>query len=473
MTLRESITNNPLINAGKRLFAPSKANEGGNGSGGVGVAFGGMQFNSIADFINYYKSEAFKVAYSQMDAFTCYNLAFSNSWISSVINAIARPISTAELIGIPKDPENPDDFEIQYINELFADPNPNDTAEEFRYDLAVDLLATGNAYIEVAYNQFGFPVSLYRHYPYMITKKNGVYYHRNGYQFKEGEIIHIKLFNPFSENVGMSPFVPVVAAIMLDSSIMANNMKYFENNQLKGILSVDNKLNYQEGRKEVEAIQEQIKEMRQKGQEGHLAAFGVSFQTISSTNKEMMTPELEQSVRKRILAIYGVPPSKVSLSETGSIGGNVEETQADTMNDTLEFWARMCFIGPIQKHFMPMAAVENTKVDFTGLTKKDEIKEATLQKQWIDSYTKTINEIRGLRGEEPFDDPAADEPLVPGNLVPLSSLSGMQQGNSDINPSGTGNNNPDDGNEPDDDGTEPDDSTNQYIKALKKQGLII
>jgi HK97 family phage portal protein len=414
-----------LSKAGERIFSPSKTESVSNSGfgGAINDMYASMSFNSMSDFIQFYKSEAFKIAYTQMDAFTCYNLAYSNSWISAVINAIARPMSSADIVGVAKDPEKPNDLEIDYINELFKDPNPYDTSEQFRYDLAMDLLSTGNYFIEVAYNQYGFPVSLYRHYPYMVSqRKDGRYVHKNGYVFEDGEIIHVKLFNPFDDKRGMSPLVPVVAAIMLDSNIINHNMKYYENNQLKGILSVDKEMGFERGRQEVENIQEQISQMKKRGEEGHLAAFGVGFQAISSTNRDMMTPEMEKSVRERILAVYGVPPSKIALIETGSIGGGVGETQADTLNDTLDFWAKIGFIGPFNKHLLPLAKVQDTLVDFTNLTKKDDMKEAQLQKQWIDSYSSTINEIRALQGKDPYDIDIANEPLVPNNLVPLSSL---------------------------------------------------
>jgi len=431
---------------------------------------GGLRFQSLQDFLNYYKKDAFTIAYGQMDPLTCYTLAYSNPWITAVVNAITRPIASSKPSAAPSsEGVDVDPVEEDYIEGLISRPNEGMDFGSFMGAVMRDLLITGNAFIEVAYNNFGVPGNLYHHPPYVIKVDDDGYVHRNGYRFKEGELVHIRLPNPFDPYWGLSPLVSLVASLMLDMNILMNNLKYFSNSQLKGILSIDKSIDYMSAEKEVERIQQTIKNMRETGDEGHLVAFGVTFQSLASTNKDMMTPEVEKSIRDKILAVYGVPPSKVCLTETSTMSAGGGEAHAETMNETLTYWASAGFIDPINSTITRWAGLKTVKLSLRGLTHKDELAMARVHREWIRSSFATINEVRDAEGLPPIDSPVANEPLLPLNVAPMSLFEGGHPKYGDDAPGG-----PDDA-ETDRESNaydEDDGHVDEFMRILMREGLI-
>lgn len=437
MNLRESITGSRIFQAANRVFAPSQAQAANpaNQLGSVLASIGpGMAFASTSDYIKFFKSDAFNIAYNQLDPFSCYVLALGSSSVMGAIGALARPISSADLVASTRTGMDPDQGELEYLNMILDEPNPdptpnlegvceaNQTPNDFQYKLAVDFLATGNNYIEIAYNKYGVPVALYRHSPYMITVNNGFYVHKNGYVFKPGELIHNKFFNPFSNKIGMSPMVPIVAATMLDNSILQKNLKNYTHDAVKGILQIDPSLGSANAEDEVKRIQAQIKEMRESGTEGHLVTFGAAFQAISATNKEMLTPEMEKGINTRIISIYGVPPHKVGRIESGNIGSGTGDSQSEDMNESLTFWSKACILGSLKKDLIKLAGLKRTTITLKNLTKQDIRKQAEVDNIRIRNGSTTWNEIRSREGDPLYDHTMADQPFVPYQCIPLSSF---------------------------------------------------
>jgi len=421
MNITQSITDTL-----KRVFAPSQVKSGqsfGDAMSGSlgGLGFGGMGFRTIEEAINFYKSDAFKIAYFYMDPLSCYNLATGSPLVMSAINAIARPISSADIVGIQKKKHEENEAEIETLNAIMEEPNPNQDAEEFKFQAIMSGLITGNLYYEFADNAFGYPASIYIHEPYNIKQPQpGVYEHRDGTKFAPGSIVHKKCWNPLSSNIGMSPLVPIITAMMLDSTIVKNNMGYYDSNTLKGILNIDKDVPQSAANDEIARIRETVKEMKRTGQEGHLIAYATTFQAITSNNKDMMTPDMMEELVKRIGGVYGVPPAKVMRIDSGNIGGGTGESQADTMNETNEFWANYLLVGPLKRALVNAFDFKDTTLGITNLTKKDDLNLAQLNTEYMKNSSTTINEIRRSRGEEPIDSEFADEPLVSQNMIPLS-----------------------------------------------------
>jgi len=443
MNITETIRQTPTLirEAVDRAFAPSGPDQKtANPFDGLNNPAPGMQFNSIGDFMKYMKSDAFNLAYKQLDPFSCYVLAFSNDRVMSAINAIARPISTAEYVASPKDIDKPNQMEIDYLNELLSDPNPdlitkNDynynmntiteydqSPEDFQYALAIDYLITGNNYIEVAYNRIGKPAALYRHLPYMIDIVNGRYVHKNGYIFKGGEIIHNKFFNPFSNKVGMSPLVPIVAAMMLDTSILQKNIKNFANDALKGIISIDPSTPPDKAEENINNVKKQITQMKKTGKSGHLIAYAAAFQAISTTNKDMLTPEIEKTIQNRIIATYGVPPAEVMNIESGNIGSGTGTSQKETLYESVRFWNKRILLGGFKKQLIRYAQLKDTTVDVMHLTIVDERKQLELHRGYLDAGVQSIDDVLTDLGREPYGEPWSEKPTLASPRVPADML---------------------------------------------------
>lgn len=451
MNITQTITNaaSVLRQASERVFAPSNAEPKGPT---LGDAFnnhnGGMMFTKLSDFLRYYKSDAFNIAYNQLDPFSCYVLAFSNDRIMSAVTAIARPIAASEFIASPKDKEHPNKFEIQQLNDLLHDPNPDlstplgtydynvntiteydQSSTEFQYKSALDLIITGNNYIEVSYNRFGKIAAQYRHPPYMIDIKDGRYVHKNGYVFKSGELIHNKYMNPFSNKVGMSPLVPLVAATMLDGSILQKNIQNFANDALKGIISIDPSLDKDKAEFALNKLKANIKEMKKKGESGHLVTFAAAFQAISTTNKDMLTPELEMGIAKRIIGIFGVPPAEIGLFEGSgglSIGTDAGQSMKETLYESVKFWNKFALFDGYKRKLTRYGGFIDTTVDIKNLNIVDEKKQAELHEKYLNNGVTDIDEVRTDLGKEPYGEDWSKTPTIASSRIPANAIG--QQG---------------------------------------------
>lgn len=450
MNITQTLQQAPTIlrQAASRAFAPSQAEPKGNTLGdALNNYTGGMAFTKLSDFLQYYKSDAFNIAYNQLDPFSCYVLAFSNDRLMSAITAIARPIAAAEFVASPKDKDNPNKFEINQLNEILQDPNPDLSTQlgtydytvntiteydqsptEFQYKTALDLLITGNNYIELSYNRFGKIAAQYRHPPYMINIIDGRYVHKNGYIFKAGELIHNKFFNPFSNKIGMSPLVSLVAATMLDKSILQKNIQNFANDALKGIISIDPSLDKEKAEYAIDTLKSNIKDMKKKGESGHLVTFAAAFQAISTSNKDMLTPELEMSIAKRIIGIYGVPPAEIGLVDGGglSIGTDAGQSMKETLYESVKFWNKFALLDSYKRKLTRYGGFVDTTVDVKNLSIVDERKQLEINKGYLDAGVYSIDKVLTDLGEEPYNEDWSQKPTVPSNRIPVDLIG--QQG---------------------------------------------
>jgi len=216
--------------------------------------------------------------------------------------------------------------------------------------------------------------------------------------------------------------VPIIAATMLDNTILQKNLKNYSHDAVKGILNIDPTMAQDDAEKEVARISTRVKEMNQKGEEGHLVTFGAAFQAISSTNKEMLTPEIERDINTRIISVYGVPPHKVGRIESGNIGSGTGDSQSEDMNEALTFWSKAGLVGSLKKDLIKFAGLRATTLTLTNLTKQDIRKQADVNDINIRNGSYCWNDVREINGMPPYDDPIADEPFVPYNCIPLSSF---------------------------------------------------
>ena len=392
--------------------------------------FTGMRFDSVGDFLGYYQGSYFQTAYTQLKPFTCHQLAIGNPYITSAIDAIADPIASANIKAIPLTPEtNPNDFEIGYLNYLINHPNPLMPKNVFIKLLLQDALQTGSAYIEVGYNSYGFAARLDRIAPYLISAKKvsgKVYFVRtdNGYVFPDNAIIPIFNPNPYSDYRGLTKLIPLFTNILTDTALMEHNLRYFVKDTLKSIISVSDKVTTEGYTAELDLIKQQIKEMENKGDSGHLIMHGATVQGLSQTNQEMMTPDIWKANIDAICAVFHVPPHKVMKVESGNLGTGTGESQEDAMNETINNNAEW-LLSYLNFKLTEFMGIESTIASFDDLTKTDDVRQAQLDSIQLEAGITDVNSIRVRDGFEPYDNPLLDEPWKGVKTLPLS-MTGLQ-----------------------------------------------
>ncbi len=427
-----------LVNAGKRVFPGQASSETQKLVDSINDITG-LRFDTLGEFFGYYRDTYMKTAYQNLTPSACITLAMGNPWISGAIDAIAEPISAARMVAAPVDPEVVNDFEILYLQTLLDHPNPLQPNDIFINQLVTDILQTGAAYVEVNRNEYGFIGRLDRVAPYKIEpkKSNGITYFirtDTGYRYTEDTLICIFNPNPFSNDKGLSKLVALCSKLMLDEALTEHNLRFFVKDVIKGVLSFSTDVNYDEATKEIERLKEDIKDMEEKGDSGNLVVYGATFQALAMNNRDMLTPEIQQTIIDAVKAVFHVPQSAIGFANGGSIGNGEGESQDDMMNKTLTKWSNL-ILSYLNFRLLDMMGIKDTHITFENLTKTDEVKQSSLDTEYLNNGTTTINRVLAKRGEELFDDPLADEPLIAANRIPLSAL-GTQQFTPTIDPNG-------------------------------------
>lgn len=423
-----------LISGGKRAFAPQRSKSMSESE--LVNALNSMQnqsFNNLAEFFQYYKNDAFDFAYQELDAYTSFQLAMSSWSVYAAIKAIATPIAAAEIVPVAKDPQNPNVEEIEYLKLLLNNPNRLNTGFDFRKKLAMDLLSTGEAYVEVSYNDWHFPAAMYRIAPYDIQPKRAsdgsvVFVRKStGYIYGDDELITFFHYNPYSDYRGLSPLVPIFQKLMLDGAILRHNFDFFTNQSLKGIISLSDKISASAAADETNRMQQQIKHMKDTGDSGHLVLYGAAYQSIGATNRDMLVADVEKSVINAVIAAYGVPPGSISQIDTGNIGSGTGDFQEQLLNETLSNWGSL--IVNSLSAILEFGDINDTVLAFKNLTKTDEIKKAELYKVKLESSQMTPNEVRAEEGKPPYESEYANNPWMPINHLPMSLVDNQKQVN--------------------------------------------
>jgi hypothetical protein len=214
---------------------------------------------------------------------------------------------------------------------------------------------------------------------------------------------------------------------MLDEAVAEHNLRFYTSDMLKGIINLDPKAfqnSYEGAVTEVERLNEQIRSMEEKGEAGHLLAYGATWQSLSSTNKDMLTPEVMASIIQAVKTCYRVPPHKIMQIESGNIGSGTGDAQEDSMNETLidEMNRSLTFIN---FYLQLWTGIVDTKIDYTNLTNTNTERETDLATKNLANGTLTINEVRLARGQEPYSWDWCDVPWISKLTLPMDGLAVM------------------------------------------------
>jgi hypothetical protein len=203
---------------------------------------------------------------------------------------------------------------------------------------------------------------------------------------------------------------------------LQKNIKNFANDALRGILSIDPSVPPEKMKDNIDLIKNQITQMKKSGKSGHLVAYATAFQAISTTNKDMLTPEIEKTILDRIIAIYGVPPAEVMKIESGNIGSGTGESQKETLYESVRFWNKKLILGGWKRKLIRYAGITDTEVDVKNLTIIDERKQAELHKEYLDSGVTDIDEVRTELGKKPYGEEWSQKPTLASPRVPADMI---------------------------------------------------
>ena len=267
------------------------------------------------------------------DLRTYYQAWESNVWVRRCCGAICdEMLSQGFRINNPNS-TNVNYERVNYLTDLFNNPAGRyneGTFEELIKQIVPSFKVTGDAFIEVNHDKlFDNVPNGFRFIPTELMGYNydaGAWGIRNtGHIFEPENLIHI--YEPSikirGSKWGVSLIDTIAMNIALEVSGLKHNRDIFENHGLdpRGVISFDKELKPQQVKKNIERIK------KQKNQKGIISGQGMSYQQTNNSNRDMEFLELIRYSRDCIIAMFGVPPAKVSIIETANLGSGSTEAQ--------------------------------------------------------------------------------------------------------------------------------------------------
>ena len=339
------------------------------------------------------------------------------SWVRAAVDAIQRTsvsngfrlVATADDIALKEK-------EIAPILKIFEKPNVDDTFADIVSEIIVDLHLYGDAYVEVVKDKkTKLPIGLFNVYApsirILVNKTGRVL----GYLqisssggagtkpvfFSPEEIVHFKLPNPGNEVYGLSPLESLSLPLETDIHAQIYNKTFFENNATPRLhLDLGN------------CSLPQLKRMREyvrsefKGSKNAHKTFvtegGATLQVIGTSSADMEFLNQRKFSRDEILAVFGVPPMKVGITEDVNRASALESDKS-FKSDKIIPLQRM-ISNKINLCVVSLFNNPRVKFEFSELDLRDAKEQSQIDKIDLESGVMTVNEVRKRRGLQPLPD---------------------------------------------------------------------
>lgn len=320
------------------------------------------------------------------------------------------------------DPEHP-------FNKLMATVNPFSNKFELFTITQTNVELTGNAYWWIPRDALGVPYMIWNipaHWVRIIPDPDKFI---AGYvvrvppkgqmiPFDESEIVHFKFPSPFDLFYGTGPTWAAQYGVALNDQVKMWGINFFMNNaQPSGILTTDSSLNADQYSRLKDRWNAKYKGSRNAGKIAILEA-GLKYQQTGSTVRDARVEMITAEVRDEIMAMFGVPSSKLGLSD------HVNRANADANDYTYQketIQPRLTLIEEKLNEKLISMYDPNLCVRFESPVPKDDAVRATERAANISCGYSSIDDERIADGLEPYDLPETSVPLIPFNLVPAGT----------------------------------------------------
>lgn len=346
-----------------------------------------------------------------------YYEGMKNVWVNACINAIMN-----EVLGLGFQINNPDDTKIDlahvtYLTSLFHDPmgyNSNDTYTILTSLLWRSKLGLGDAFCEVIYdpNYAKIPIGL-KHVPSEYMKyyddEDQWGFTKGDKRFERDELIHIKTPNINGDRWGVAPLDNLADDIANEILSNANLYETLENKGLnpRGVIEFDKDIKKEIWDEQIKALKESAK-MNKKGT---LILKGGKYYSIANTLKDLEYQKMLDNIRLRTLATFGVPPNKVSIIESGNLGGGTGESQDKNFKKTINGHSK--FFEDAFRKVLGRSGFKEV-FQYGDMDIDDKKLRSDIEDTRIRNGSSTVNEVRSGYGEEPVE--WGDMPMITSKL---------------------------------------------------------
>jgi phage portal protein BeeE len=378
---------------------------------------------------------------SQLSAL--YDAYLSCPWAWACVQAIARTITAGGLVmdwdsdtgeGNQEAPEKSP--AVLAVERLFDFTNDRQNIRQVLRNVVVDLLVFGDSFIEVSF-WTDTPVALYNlDNPSMsiiadehgkVTKYVQIVEWGGRAEFEPRDVIHISLDAPRSGMFGVSPtqaaMLPITAWLFA-----AATGKEMARKGLPPNIHVDFPQSMQPAEQNRWLAQYSARNIGPRNIGSPIATKGGA--KVGEISAGKITDVLAFLTQKRdeIIASYGVPPSKVSIIESGNLGGGTGEAQTrtyevDTCGPIAELVLEAINYSIVQQAF----GVDDWHAKFRDVDYRSSEAIELIRDQRLRNGAWVLNKYRAEIGEPPVDG-GDDAVLVDRqNLVLWSDMQAMSK----------------------------------------------
>ena len=337
-----------------------------------------------------------------------YYRAGRNPYISACIRTyINEVLNLGFTIKSPE--ENYQNVErVNYLTNLFNNPMgeySQSTFASFQSLMWHSYLLLGDAFAEVIYDKEfdGVPIG-FKHIPNEFLKyddkKDQWGFVDNSYYFEPYQLIHVKGPDIRGSVYGISPIDILAKDLTLDVLGYDFNKEILERKGLdpSGVIEFDSNLNDAAYNQEIARMKAMANTSNRRGT---MVLRGASFKNVGISSEDMEYSKLMDGIRDKILAVYGVPPSKVCILETASLDFGSGKSQDQNFKKTFNGKARL-FEDAFNKVLRRSAFRET--FHYNEMDIEDKKVKAEIEDIRIRNGTITPNEVRRGYGQSPISD---------------------------------------------------------------------
>jgi len=233
--------------------------------------------------------------------------------------------------------------------------------------------------------------------------------------FQERDLIHFKYPSPFDMHYGTGPLVAAQYGVDLNNHLKTRGINYLMNDaQPGGVLTTEDSLTEEQFGRLLKQWNRKHKGAENAGKMAILER-GLKYMKVGEGLGEMKFNDINKSIRDEILAIFGVPASKLGLVEDVN-RANAEANDYTYQKETIE--PRLMLIEQKLNEKMMPRYDTGLVCKFVSPVPADKEFRLKQQGEHIRSGYSSIDDEREKDNLKPYGTPETQMPLIPFSVVP-------------------------------------------------------